>query len=710
MKTRSRSTVNVRHAAWVCTTLLGTCMAEDATPAAAAAPAPETAPPAEAKAAAEGESGAKEYKNWIEMSVGAVPLSGDRGALQRRQQVRRGASGGIDDFHFESKVGEKTFFQADGRVVFDNHDYSIKLDLKREDRGYLRFGYKEYRTWYDGSGGFLPQSGSWMALENDVLALDRGELWFEGGLTLPSWPQISFKYARDWRLGDKDSTSWGTIHPGGGGTTRGITPSFWALDEVRDSFQGNLRHTVKEVELGLGLRYDNSRINNSLLLRQWAGEPADTHVNQRTEVKTDMFSVHAFGLSQLHEKVFFSTGFLFSTLDTDLGGSRIYGSDYDVGYNPALANGLGFTELYGGSQASDYTGTLNLMVTPFEAFTVTPSVRVQKQDLDGTSFFTRTGDAFSPDTNLKAENQRELLDVTERLEVRYAGVTNWVFYARGDWTQGSGDLRETGGLDLPTVLPVDRYTEDERSLQKYTAGINWYLHRRASIDLQAYHKERDTHYDHPIDSIPNNNPGDVYPAYFRRQDFNTEDANVRFTWRPLSQLTLVSRYDFQFSRVQTTPDPVSGLSQSEGAKINTHVFAQNVTWIPWSRLYLQAGFNYVASKTDTPADEVTKAVLDAENNYWTATATAGFVVDNKTDLQLNYFYYESNNYEDNSVDGVPYGAGGHEHGVTAGVTRKLRENVRLSLKYGYFAWKDELAGDRNDYDAHMVYSSVQYRF
>ena len=39
-----------------------------------------------------------------------------------------------------------------------------------------------------------------------------------------------------------------------------------------------------------------------------------------------------------------------------------------------------------------------------------------------------------------------MLDGRERLDVTYNGITNWVLYARGDWTEGSGDLSENGGL------------------------------------------------------------------------------------------------------------------------------------------------------------------------------------------------------------------------------------------------------------------------
>jgi len=649
------------------------------------------------------------YSNWVELSAGSIFLKGDKAAFQQRYQIRKGAFGGIEDFHWGREVGKKGFLQIDGRALFDNDDYSLRLDLKHPDIGFVRSGYKQFTTWYDGSGGFIPQTQTWLSPRDDALALDRGEAWFEGGLTLPNLPLVTFKYSHQFRDGEKDSTSWGFAHPGGGVDVRGISPSFWDIDEERDIFQADIKYTIQATDFGVGLRYESSKSDNALKVRQYPNElGADRHLTSRQETDTKMFNVHAFTDTRIKEKARFTTGFLFTTLDTDLGGDRVYGDDFDVGYDPLLSQGLGFLNLSGGSQMKEYVGNVNLMLTPFENLSIVPSLRIRKQDIDSLSSFLQTGAILSPDGPVSAASSRGLLDVSERLELRYVGVTNWVFYARGDWTQGDGDLRESGGVTVD--LPVLRYTEDTIWIQKYTVGATWYPLRRVNVDAQYYHKQRRNSYDHEIDSTPNNDIADRYPAYLRRHKFDTDDANVRFTWRPVNKLSLITRYDFQYSTIDTQPDSLSGLSEIQSSEVTSHIFAENITWVPWSRIYLQAGFNYVISETDTPADRYTEAILDSENNYWSLTFTTGFALDQKTDLQVSYFYYQADNYVDNSADGVPYGVGAEEHTVTCGVVRKIRENIRLSLKYGFFTWDDETSGGNNNYDAHMVYSSLQYRF
>jgi hypothetical protein len=178
----------------------------------------------------------------------------------------------------------------------------------------------------------------------------------------------------------------------------------------------------------------------------------------------------------------------------------------------------------------------------------------------------------------------------------------------------------------------------------------------------------------------------------------------------VQNITLVSRYEYQLSTIHTRPDPISDLSGVESSTMTSHILAQDVSWAPWSRVYFQVGFNYVLSDTKTPASDYTQAILNAQNNYWTLNASSGFVLDDKTDLNLSYFFYRADNYQDNSSIGLPLGAGGTEHGINATLTRRLTKNLRLSLRYGYYTYDDETFGGNQDFHAHVIYTSLRYRF
>ena len=59
---------------------------------------------------------------------------------------------------------------------------------------------------------------------------------------------------------------------------------------------------------------------------------------------------------------------------------------------------------------------------------------------------------------------------------------------------------------------------------------------------------------------------------------------------------------------------------------------------------------------------------------------------------------------------MPYGADAEENGITATLTRRISARVRWILRYGFFNNRDQAAGGYKDYDAHLLYTSVQYRF
>jgi hypothetical protein len=208
-----------------------------------------------------------------------------------------------------------------------------------------------------------------------------------------------------------------------------------------------------------------------------------------------------------------------------------------------------------------------------------------------------------------------------------------------------------------------------------------------------------------VDTTPNG-----YPGFLEMQKFMTCDANLRLTLRLLRNLSLIGRYEYQWSTIHTEPDSLADLPDVESSTMRSHILAQNINWTPWSRLNLQAGFNYVLSDTATPASDVTQAILDSVNNYWTVNFSSGLVLDNKTDLNVSYVYYQADDYTDNSPAGVPYGAGGQEHSVTVTLTRRISERVRLSLKYGYFRYIDEATGGNADFGANLVYATLRYRF
>ena len=687
--------------------------ATNAAPAAAtnAAPAAAAAAPLTPEQMFEG--GANTYNNWVEFGFGGFLTKGNKSQFQQQNQHRGEVFGGIEDLHIQQTIATNTTMTLDGRSIFDEHDYKLSLGVEREKLGYLRFSASEFRTWYNGDGGFYPPTGAYFGQPGDAQALDRGDFSVEGGLTLDKAPKITFKYEHTFREGQKSSTIWGPTHPAGGSLVQGLSPSIYDINERSDIFQLDVTHHIKAVDFGAGLRYDTGRIDDALRIDQFPGESFQQKTTDRQGTTYDLLNVHSFAESWLNKNVLLSSGFSFSDLDNDFSGSRIYGSEYDVSYTPNAQNGFGYYGLNGGSHLYEYVGNLNLFTRPWPHVTVVPSLRVQAQNSDATASGFETLSDFQP-APFNGVNNASDLDVRERLDVAYNGITNWVFYARGEWAEGNGTLAETGGL-IPIndigVQPVNLNSQIDRFFQKYSAGVRWYPARRLTLDVGGYYKRNRYDYNNSLDSTPNDSTSPTrYPGYLTLQNFETYDGNVRVTFRPRQNISTVTRYEYQYSTVHTTPDPVSGLNEAESSRTIGHIIGEDVSWTPWSRLYLQAGLNYVLNETKTPASDFTPAILPAQNDYWTVNFSSGLVLDDKTDLKASFFYYLADDYKNNSLDGVPYGSGDQTYAITATLTRWVTKNIRWSLKYGYSHSDNNAFGGHQNYDAHLVYTSLQYRF
>ncbi|MFZ4695412.1 MAG: hypothetical protein ACOYMV_09830, partial [Verrucomicrobiia bacterium] len=192
------------------------------------------------------------FDNSVVFSGMGTIVNGNKGEFMQRHGMDKGFSGGIENFHWQEKLDKDTTFTVDGRGLFDANDYKLDMQLVRPDVGYIKVGYNQFRTWYDGSGGFLPQNGQWFSPKDQVLALDRGTAWFETALTLPDLPVLTFRYEHEFRDGKKDSTVWGDSTTTGGLGIKKIAPAFRNFDEKRDTFTGTLQHTLDKTKVDVG--------------------------------------------------------------------------------------------------------------------------------------------------------------------------------------------------------------------------------------------------------------------------------------------------------------------------------------------------------------------------------------------------------------------------------------------------------------------------
>lgn len=655
---------------------------------------------------------ATEYRNWITFGGGGTFISGDKAQFMQRSQLPKYGFGGIEDFHWEQDVGKKGLFELNGSGIYDSHNFGVNFKLSDPDKGYVKAGYEQFRTWYDGNAGYFPGgTNRWRTLTDNQLGLDRGRAWFEAGLTLPDAPIVIFRYEHEFHDGQKSSTEWSDASVVGtpgvwptptatSPTLRAFAPTFYDISEKRDTFSLDVKHTIGKTDFGIGLRYQRLDNNDATEAHRRPGEitgttaqrRADRYMTERQTLTEDLFNVRAYSDTRFNDKTRMTVGGSFTTFDTDIGGSRIFGNGYDpvVGnYLRSQSRDAGFINLSGGSRTKDYIGNINLMFTPFDKFVVVPSFRFESETMDGDALFLPTtvnaaGGPLVTNAITRNATARDSLEVTEALEMRYTGFTNWSLYARAELSQTTG--RDLYQIFTNSVASLNERENWQRDRQKYTVGANWYPLRRLNFSGQYYYKVSD--YDYALRSA-------------------IHDMNFQVHWRPHPTVSFVGRYDYQIANFH-------GFQDGETGETTAHILSGTVNWTPLNWLYAQIGASYSFENTfTTPAATsagATNVVPNLNNGYLTANAMLGFALDRKTDLTLGYTFYKADNYVDNSKWSVPFGAADEQHTVSATLSRQLTKQLRGSLKYGYFWNHDAASGGNNDYAAHLIYATIQCRF
>jgi hypothetical protein len=113
--------------------------------------------------------------------------------------------------------------------------------------------------------------------------------------------------------------------------------------------------------------------------------------------------------------------------------------------------------------------------------------------------------------------------------------------------------------------------------------------------------------------------------------------------------------------------------------------------------------------TVNAAASVPTPIQNANNNYITSSALAGFVLSKSTDVQLRATYARANNYNSQiALGGQAYGAGFEEQSVTAGVKCKLTDRLILDAKAGYLRRTDATTGGFTNYNGPLAYVALTY--
>ncbi len=705
------------------------------------------------------------YESYIKLSGQAASISGDESAFRNRtKQPVNGV--GIEDLHVVKYLSKASALTFDGRALAGAEDYLGKINVTKNEVGTIEAGYKRFRTFYDGVGGFFPINNQWLPLADRNLHIDRSKFWIEGTLNLPRTPVLTLRYTNELRSGRKDSTIWGSsdftglplnLAPNPINPARKIVPSWIAVGERHELAELTARHKVGKTNLQLTLLGDRFRNGNTRFVTNYPGEvipwsaaslsntvPAGQVASPQAAAKAglpatgwnnEVSIAEAEGMlsktsgvtfeadTALTDKLTLRIGGNWELIHTSVSGSRplVTQTATPTAVVPVTTNN--YDNLLGGTRLKNYVANLALDWKATKDLFVKLGYRGQDEYIRGASTYNVIAASGTPATTLTTtprlgwsklhQNVR-----TPVLELRYTGIKDLAVYFNGSKRDLSGEERNTAAYNPITAAAGTLANQNvSENHGNYTLGANWKSSTLLTLRGEVFEKG---HKDGT--KGVGLNLGDNYLLDSRYRGLKLS-ALARLS--PFIGLT--TRYVHQVGRMQVTGFlPTYPAYDSLHSK--NHTISESIDWTPQKNFYAQLNGTIVFNVISTiyPRAGLTPATVNAaglvtanafdtnrvlhnsDNNYATCGLLTGWVVGKDTDAQLQCNHYRANNGNQTlAALTLPYGVAVKDTSVTLGLKHRISPSWLAHAKLGYFDSINDTTGGRTNYHGPLAYVAVE---
>jgi hypothetical protein len=686
------------------------------------------------------------FDNYINVGAQATSLSGDEAAFQKRIAQPKSGSLGIEDFHYAMDLDKETTMTVDGRALSGAEDYLAKLNLTKNEVGSIEAGYKSFRTFYDGIGGFFPTSKQWNAMNPEDLHVDRGEFWVTAKIKRPNTPEFEFNFTDGSRTGKKDSQIWGDSDFTGMpnnvppiSQVRKMVPSYRKLDEHNQNLNATMRYSVGNTNYSITLLHEKTDDNDVRFGTRWPGEvkpyptPASTvllapaqmnstvQYSQTDGMETKMNGITGKTDTAITDKVKLLTGFNYQDLDSTFTGDRPINTLTPTAIGPVWGLANNYLNLLGTSKVKVYTGLVALELKLVPALFAKVGLSAEDKRTQSSGTFTSVAAAVSATTGavtITQTPQYEFSRIKEKsttpsLDLSYTGIKNFTFYFSGSKQFVSGDERYSTPYNPLTAGngTLANNTLDD-SHEKLNLGFNWTQSSMLSLRGEVFRK------DHSNRAIGYDaGAGTHFDLGYKFDGFK-----LTAIAKPTAQLSFTSRYVYQKGSAE-----VAGIlplfPTYDSMDVENHMLGETIDWNPNKQFYAQANVNLVYNvvKTlngrggitvGTPPNASYSSdtiVTNADNNYITASILGGAVLTKEDDLQIRFTYYKADNYHPAvAALTMPFGAGAKEISVSAGLKHKFSDRCIGNVKIGYYDSKNDTTGGNTNFKGPMAYVSLDY--
>jgi hypothetical protein len=637
-----------------------------------------------------------EPKAHITPTLRYVTVDGDEEKFREDWWVQENWAAGFEAFTLQHGYDNNVTLSLEGRAILPEQDYKLLFHVTKPDVGFVHGEYTEYRKYSEGTGGFFKRfSTPSFELANDM-HLDIGNLFIDVGLSMPDWPKIVFGYERQFKTGSKSLVEWGSVTEGG--ISRKIFPAFKEIDEEADVFKAEVAHEIGKVRVGDQVRYEHYQAATKRFEEEQNLDAATSEtVTVSENYSHDVFSNTLHLDSHVNDKVYWSLGYLF----TSLNGDAAFGmSTAPFGPEPFDKNWV--TRSVDIDQDS-HVANLNVLFGPFKHLSFYAGLQAETTETEGDTdavlneTLPGVGEV-APEAIIVSRTDKGSLE--ETVGARYTGIRYTTLYVEGKWSQQNIDLLERELED--NVLNFERSTDTEVARQRFTLGFNTSPIPRMTLSARYRRRYHDNDYNHLVDTEPG------YSAFITAQDLTSDEITTKLRIRASSRVRVSLNYQLIATDIDALTDTTPPSAVQSG-DYDADIYSVGITLTPISRLYLTGLFSYrdsVSSSFDNDAP----SVVEYEDDVFTFIGTAGYAMDEQTDLKAEYLYSRSDNFNDNSADGLPLGLDNQRQGLLVRFSRRITKTMKAELRYGFYAYDENGNGGVDDYEAHLIGASWSMLF
>jgi len=692
------------------------------------------------------------YESYVKISGEAPFITGDHAAFATRNGLPNIGAYGIEDLYYTKDLSNETTFQVNGKALSGSEDYLASLHLATDKIGSVDMGYKRFRTFYDGVGGFFPLADTFQAMSPQSLHVDRGAFWIEGKLAKPNCPVLTISYRNETRTGQKDSSEWGaTVNPNAvvangalvgtavPNNTPYISPNVMTMAEHHNIVDGSMTDTKGKVTEILKVTFDTVNNDDSRGYLRYPNsnvlaDTATTILDDQETTKSNTFRILDQTQIKFNERLSLEVGLTYFHLSGTDGGEWI-----TPAYN-ATANAIYNTVTAGNITASpkvdDYVGNLMLKYSPTANWLAEAGFREESNVISDHGGFIATSLATGA-TSIAASNVTTAQDVTYSHEtdhvatpefsVQYLGIRRLSLYATIDDRVNRGNQHwinpyaatTTTGTGVVTIAPAPIanlfYQADNQDNQDAKVGANWSAAQALSVRTEVFRKDHQNRFIGANDYVGSGSYGGLYAT-----GYTFTGVKVTVTVKPIPEVTCATRYQQQDGKMAVTSNAVTGGlgTESPSGKASGQSISETIDWSPYRQLYFEGSinvvYNYIQTSYPTVVVVTTSPAVpvpfqNSNNNYITGSALCGFAVDKLTDAQIQGTWQQANNYNPQvALGGQPYGASFSMESITLGLKHKFTARLIGEAKVGYLRSTDGTTGSFTNYHGPLAYMALEF--